>query len=90
VPSEPAAAPQERVAPEGTTRASSPEIQDAEECTGAALLQGVAGSEAQTLEPAPRGRPLSSTATTLRMTRRLRRATPWSAGWIGRAVRSTS
>jgi hypothetical protein len=37
-PGEPAAALQEHIAPEGTTRAASPEIQEAEEGTGAALL----------------------------------------------------
>jgi hypothetical protein len=45
-----AVAPQERVAPEGTTRVASPEIQEAEEDTGTTLLQGTASSEAQTLE----------------------------------------
>jgi hypothetical protein len=50
VPDEPAVAPQEHVAPEGTTRVASPEIQEAEENTGAALLQGAGSSEAQTLE----------------------------------------
>jgi hypothetical protein len=49
VPDEPATAVQERVAPEGTTRAASPEIQEAEE-TGASLSQGAAGGEAQALE----------------------------------------
>jgi hypothetical protein len=37
MPGEPAAGPQEHVAPEGTTRATSPEIQEAEEDLGAAL-----------------------------------------------------
>jgi hypothetical protein len=50
VPGEPAAASQERVAPKGTTRAASPEIQGAEEGTGAALLQGAVSGEARTLE----------------------------------------
>jgi hypothetical protein len=50
VPDEPAAALQERVAPEVTARAASPEIQEAEEGAGVALLQGAAGGEAQTLE----------------------------------------
>jgi hypothetical protein len=50
VPDEPAAALQEHVTPEDTARAASPEIQEAEEGTGAALLQGAAGGEAQTLE----------------------------------------
>jgi hypothetical protein len=35
---ETAETPQERVAPKGTTRAASPEIQETEEDTGAALL----------------------------------------------------
>jgi hypothetical protein len=46
---EPTGAVQERAAPEGTTRAASPEIQDAEEA-GAALLQGASSGEAQPLE----------------------------------------
>jgi hypothetical protein len=50
VPGELAAAPQEHVAPEGTTRAASPEIQEAEKDTGAALSQGAASGEAQALE----------------------------------------
>jgi hypothetical protein len=50
VPGEPATAPQEHVVPEGTTRAAFPKIQEAEEDTGAALLQGAASGEAQTLE----------------------------------------
>jgi hypothetical protein len=50
VPGEPAAAPQERVAPEGTTRAFSPEIQEAGEDSGAALWQGAASGGAQALE----------------------------------------
>jgi hypothetical protein len=49
MPDEPAAAVQDRVAPETTTRASSPKIQEAEG-TGASLSQGVAGGEAQALE----------------------------------------
>jgi hypothetical protein len=49
VPVKPAAAVQERVASEGTTRTASPEIQEAEEA-GAALLQGAASGEAQPLE----------------------------------------
>jgi hypothetical protein len=49
-PGEPAATLQEHVAPEGTTRASSMEIQEAEQGAGAALLQGTASGEAQTLE----------------------------------------
>jgi hypothetical protein len=50
VPSEPVASPQERVAPKGTTRVASPEIQEAVEDTCATLLQGAASGEAQTLE----------------------------------------
>jgi hypothetical protein len=50
VTSQPAAAPQERVAPEGTTRAASPEIQEAEEGSGIALSQGAASGGAQALE----------------------------------------
>jgi hypothetical protein len=50
MPGKPAMALQEHVAHEGTTRAASPEIQEAEEDTGAALLQGTASGEAQTLE----------------------------------------
>jgi hypothetical protein len=46
---EPAAAVQERGASAGATRAASPEIQEAEE-TGASLLQGAVGGEAQALE----------------------------------------
>jgi hypothetical protein len=42
----PAVAPQEHVGPEGTTRAASPEIQEAEEGLGAVLSQGAASSEA--------------------------------------------
>jgi hypothetical protein len=38
------------MAPEGTTRVASPKIQEAEEDTGAALLQGAVSGEAQTLE----------------------------------------
>jgi hypothetical protein len=49
VPGEPAVALLEHVAPEDTTRAASPEIKDAKEDTGAALLQDVASGEAQTL-----------------------------------------
>jgi hypothetical protein len=50
MPGEPATAPQERVAPEGTTRAASPEIQEAEEDTCAALSKGAVSGEAQALE----------------------------------------
>jgi hypothetical protein len=42
--------PQERDAPEGATRAVSPEIQEAGEDSGAALPRDVGGSEAQALE----------------------------------------
>jgi hypothetical protein len=48
--SKPATAPQGRDAPEGTTRAASPEIQEVEEGMGAALSQGVASGEARALE----------------------------------------
>jgi hypothetical protein len=50
VPGEPAAAPQEHVAPEGMTRVASPEIQEAVEDSGAALSKGAASGEAQALE----------------------------------------
>jgi hypothetical protein len=50
VPGEPAAAPPERVAPEGTTRVASLEIHEAEEDTGATLSQGAVSSGAQALE----------------------------------------
>jgi hypothetical protein len=43
---EPAATVQERVAPEDTTRAASPEIQEVEEAAGAASLQGATIGEA--------------------------------------------
>jgi hypothetical protein len=46
---EPATVVQESVVPETTTRATSPEIQGAEE-TGASLSQGAVGGEARTLE----------------------------------------
>jgi hypothetical protein len=49
VPDESAATVQEPVAPEGTTRAASQEIQEVEE-TGASLSRGVAGPEVQALE----------------------------------------
>jgi hypothetical protein len=49
-PDEPAIALQEGVVPEDTARAVSSEIQEAEEGVGAALLQGAASGEAQTLE----------------------------------------
>jgi hypothetical protein len=48
--SQPTAAPQGCDAPEGTTRAASLEIQEAEKSTGAALSQGAASSEARALE----------------------------------------
>jgi hypothetical protein len=47
---EPAAALQERVAPEDMTRAASPDIQEVEEDAGATLLQGAASGGAQSLE----------------------------------------
>jgi hypothetical protein len=50
VPSQPTTAFQERDAPEGTTRAASQEMQEAEEGSGAALSQGAASGEAQALE----------------------------------------
>jgi hypothetical protein len=50
VPGEPAAVPQEHVAPEGTTRVACPEIQEAEEDSGAALSQGDASGGVQALE----------------------------------------
>jgi hypothetical protein len=49
VPNEPAAAPQEPIAPEAMTRAASSEIQKAEGMR-ASLSQGMAGGEVQTLE----------------------------------------
>jgi hypothetical protein len=49
-PGEPAADLQERVAPEEAARATSPEILEAEEDAGAALLQGTVSGETQTLE----------------------------------------
>jgi hypothetical protein len=49
VPDDPAAAHEERVAPEDTTRTASPEILEAEEGAGAALLQGTERGEAQAL-----------------------------------------
>jgi hypothetical protein len=45
VPSQPTEAPQECVVPEATTGATSPEIQEAEEGSGAALSQGAASGE---------------------------------------------
>jgi hypothetical protein len=47
---QPTVAPQERVAPEGMTNATSLEIQEVEEGSGAALSQGAASGEAQALE----------------------------------------
>jgi hypothetical protein len=47
---EPTAAPPEHVAPEGTTRVASLEIQEAEEDTGATLSQGAVSGGAQALE----------------------------------------
>jgi hypothetical protein len=48
--SQPVAASQECDATEGTTRAASPEIQEAEEGLGAGLSQGAMSGEAQALE----------------------------------------
>jgi hypothetical protein len=48
--SQPAMVPQERDALEGTTRAASPEIQEAGESSGAALPRDVGGSDARVLE----------------------------------------
>jgi hypothetical protein len=50
VSSQPDVASQVRDAPEGTTRAASPEIQEAEQGLGAALSQGAASGEAHALE----------------------------------------
>jgi hypothetical protein len=73
---EPAVAPHEHVASKSMTRVASPEILEAEEDTSAALLQGAANGEAQTLELAcAHGRPPSRLATTPRTMRRWRRAT---------------
>jgi hypothetical protein len=81
VPSLPIAAPQECDAPEGATRAASPEILEAEGSSDAALSQGVGNGEAQVLELAcPHGRLPSRLVTMLRTTRRPRRVTPSSAG----------
>jgi hypothetical protein len=49
VPNKPVAAVHERIAPEDTTRAASPEIQEVEEA-GAVALMGASGSEVQSLE----------------------------------------
>jgi hypothetical protein len=69
--SEPTAALKEHVAPEGTTQAASPEIQEAEEDTGTTLLQGAASGQDQSLELAcTPWEPLSRLVTTLRTTRR--------------------
>jgi hypothetical protein len=77
---ESAAIAQESAGPETVARATTSEIQVAEE-TEASLSQGAAGGETRTLELAcTRGRlPLGLTPTP-RMTRRPRRATPWSVG----------
>jgi hypothetical protein len=69
VPSQPVTAPQERDAPEGMTRVASPEIQEAEEGSGAAFSQGAASGEAQALQLACRQLP-SRPVTTPRTTRR--------------------
>jgi hypothetical protein len=50
VPGEPAVAPQEHVAPEGTTMVTSPEIQEAKEDSGTTLSQGTASGGVQALE----------------------------------------
>jgi hypothetical protein len=49
VPNEPTVAVQEKIAPEDTTRAASPEIHEVEE-VGAAVLMGAVGGEVQSLE----------------------------------------
>jgi hypothetical protein len=91
VPGEPAAALQEHVAPEGTTRVAFPEIQEAEEDSSAALSRGATSGKAQSLELACTPWAAAFEAgTTPRMTRRWRRATPLSAGWSGRTARSMS
>jgi hypothetical protein len=91
VPGEPAMTLQEHVAPKGTAMAASLEIQEAEEGTGATLLQGAASGEAQTLELAcTRGRLPSNPATTLRTARRSRHTAPWRVGSSGRTTRSMS
>jgi hypothetical protein len=50
MPSQLTAAPQERDALEGATRAASIEVQEAEENSGATLPQGVGGGEGLVLE----------------------------------------
>jgi hypothetical protein len=91
VPSQPVAPSQECDSPEGTTRVASPEIQEAEENTGAALPQGAASAEAQVLELT---RASWTTAFEVgddpRTTRRPQRATHLSAGWRGRVAHSMS
>jgi hypothetical protein len=68
---EPAVAPQERVAPEGMTRAASPEIQQAEEDTGATLSRAQqVVRRGPSSSPAPRGRLSPRPATTSRTMRR--------------------
>jgi hypothetical protein len=91
VSSQPIAASQERDAPEGTTRAASPEIQEAEEGSRAALSQGAASGDALALDlaRAPWRLPLRPVMTPRTM-RRLRRATPLSTGWHGHAAHSMS
>jgi hypothetical protein len=70
---QPAMAPQERDAPEGTTRDASPEIQESGESSGAALPRDVRGSDARVLELARVcGRPPSRSAKMPRTTRRPR------------------
>jgi hypothetical protein len=91
VPSQSAAASQEHDAPEGTIRAASSEIQEAEEGTGAALSQGVASGEAQSLELAHAPWAAAFEAgDNAEDDEEAARATPLSAGWRGRATRSMS
>jgi hypothetical protein len=86
--SQPATASQEHDAPDSTTRAASPEIQEAEEGLGIALSQGAASGEVEaSSSPAPRGRLPSRPVTTPRTARRPRCATPLTVGWHGRAAR---
>jgi hypothetical protein len=77
---EPAAAVQKSTVPETVAKATTPEIQVAEE-TGASLSQSAAGGEAQTLvlTCTSWAVPLGLTPTP-RTTRRPQRATPWSVG----------
>jgi hypothetical protein len=90
-PDEPAASPLEHVAPEGTTRAR-PRRSKRLRRTRARFCHRAQRAVRPRLSssPAPRGRPPSSPTTMPRMTRRLWRAVPWSAGWSGRAARLMS